>query len=568
MAGTGVKRAREARPSDVEELRFDFSGGDEEARDQVEATPRRAAPPTRPTDEAVEDRESADLSVVVPELAPSLSFVPSGAAHPWSGADPSSGALAPPGSASDTALSVSDFYACVRGALREAFPDEVWVTGEICKVSTSRGHHYLELADYLDGPRQVLGASAAPRGAPAGRTATATLEVACWARDWPVVQYELAAVGVELVPGLVVRVRGKVSVWEGGSKLRFSMTALDVEALVGGIAAARRRLLGTLAAEGLLEANRRLPLALVPLRIGLVTSPGSEAYRDFTGQLERSGYNFDIRFEPSIVQGPDAPAQIAGALTRLNAFEPQLVVVVRGGGAKGDLAAFDSEQVARAIAGARFPVWTGVGHTGDRSVADEVAHQALVTPTQCGEALVAVVDAYLEETERRARRLAQRVEARLDEASRQLDSAGVSMRRAAGHSMERSALELRAAKTRIGNAALVAIERSRGRLVNRAQKLAGPSTQQLAGQAQHVAHRRELLQLLDPKHQLERGWSLTRDEGGRVVRSSVTLRRGERLVTTFAEGSAASIVEEIRPPAPPGAQGDGKGETAGDGGTS
>jgi exodeoxyribonuclease VII large subunit len=421
------------------------------------------------------------------------------------------------------------------------------VTGEICKVTTSRGHHYLELADHFEGtPRQFADASAGSRSGQAGRNATATLEVACWARDWPVVQYELAAVGVELVPGLVVRVRGKVSVWEGGSKLRFSMTALDVEALVGGIAAARRRLLGTLALEGLLEANRRLPLPPVPLRVGLVTSPGSEAYRDFTGQLERSGFMFDVRFEPSIVQGPEAPAQIAAALARLSLFEPQLVVVVRGGGAKGDLAAFDSEQVARAIAGASFPVWTGIGHTGDRSVADEVAHQALVTPTQCGEALVAVVAAYLEGTDRRARRLAQRVEAHLDQANRELVASCASIERAVRQAMERSALELRTGETRISNAALVAIERSQGRLVNRAQRLAGPATQQLVAQAQRIAHQRELLQLLDPKHQLQRGWSLTRDESGKVVRSAAGLRRGERLITTFAEGSATSIVEDIK----------------------
>jgi len=288
-------------------------------------------------------------------------------------------------------------------------------------------------------------------------------------------------------------------------------------------------------------------MALVPLRIGLVTSPGSEAYRDFTGQLARSGYLFDVRFEPSTVQGPEAPGQIVAALARLGGFAPQLVVLVRGGGARGDLAAFDSEQVARAIATASFPVWTGIGHTGDRSVADEVAHRALVTPTQCGEAVVAVVAAYLEGVERRARRLAQRIEARLDEAGRELVASCASTRRAARQALERSSLDLRTTETRIGNAALVAVERSQGRLRNRAQRLAGPSSQHLAGQAQRIAHRRELLQLLDPRHQLARGWSLTRDESGRVVRSSGTLRVGERLTTTFADGSASSTVEEIRP---------------------
>jgi exodeoxyribonuclease VII large subunit len=415
-------------------------------------------------------------------------------------------------------------------------------------VTTSRGHRYLELADHVDltaGPGADGGN--AVRYGPAGRSQAATLEVACWARDWPVVQYELQAVGVELVPGLVVRVRGKVSVWEGGSKVRFTMTALDVEALVGGIAAARRRLLGALAAEDLLEANRRLPLPLVPLRVGLVTSPGSEAYRDFTGQLERSGYRFEVRFEPSTVQGPEAPAQIVAALSRLRELEPHLVVIVRGGGAKGDLAAFDSEPVARAIAAASFPVWTGIGHTGDRSVADEVAHQALVTPTQCGEALVAVVAGYLEGVDRRARLLAQRVEARLELASRALAGSSASLARCGRQALERSGLQLRSAEARIGNAALVTIERSQGRLVNRAQRLSRPSSQHLATQAQLIAHKRELLQLLDPSHQLRRGWSLTRGEDGKVVRVAADLRRGEKLVTTFAEGSAVLVVDEIRP---------------------
>ncbi len=524
MTGTRARRGRDPSRPDVEELRFDFAGREAEATDPVSGAPG-LAPMTRPNE------DPPARSSLRP---PALSVV-------------SSGPGVEPGSVSDAALSISDFYSRVKGALRETFPGEIWVTGEIRKVTVSRGHHYLELADRLDGLERVASEVASARSAAPARNLNATLEVACWARDWPVVQYELEAVGVELTPGLVVRVRGTVSVWEGGSKLRFSMTALDVEALIGGIAAARRRLLGTLASEDLLEANRRLSLPLVPLRIGLVTSPGSEAYRDFTGQLERSGYLFDVRFEPSTVQGPEAPAQIVGALTRLGAFAPQLVVVVRGGGARGDLAAFDSEQVARAIAGASFPVWTGIGHTGDRSVADEVAHRALVTPTQCGEAVVAVVVAYLEGVERRARRLAQRIEARLDEAGRELVASCASTRRMARQSLERSSLDLRTTQTRIGNAALVAIERSQGRLLNRAQRLAGPSSQQLTVQAQRIAHRRELLQLLNPRHQLERGWSLTRDESGRVVRSSGTLRLGERLTTTFADGSASSTVDEIRP---------------------
>lgn len=539
MAGTRAQRARETKMPAAEELRFDFSG-DQPRAEQANPSIELAEPAALGANGHRELRASlAPLPVLASEGSPDLS----------SGSDVPAG---DPGSSSDAALSVGAFYDRLRTALRETFPDEIWVTGEISKVTTSRGHHYLELADRLEAPvGRYLDAPGPGRSASAGRSGTATLEVACWARDWPAVQYELAAVGVELVPGLVVRVRGKVSVWEGGSKVRFSMTALDVEALVGGIAAARRRLLGALAAEDLLEANRRLPLALVPLRVGLVTSPGSEAYRDFVGQLARSGYLFDVRFEPCQVQGPEAPAQVAAALARMGGSDPQpqLVVVVRGGGAKGDLAAFDSEIVARAIAGAPFPVWTGIGHTGDRSVADEVAHRALVTPTHCGEVLVAVVAAYLDGLDRRARQLAQRVASHLDLASRDLADSSVAIGRCVRQCLDHSALAVRTAEARIGNAALVTIERSQGRLVNRAQRLSAPAVQRLVTQAQLVSHKRELLQLLDPRHQLQRGWSLTRDETGKVVRSSASLSPGDKVTTTFAEGSAVSVVNEIKLPA-------------------
>jgi exodeoxyribonuclease VII large subunit len=192
-------------------------------------------------------------------------------------------------------------------------------------------------------------------------------------------------------------------------------------------------------------------------------------------------------------------------------------------------------------------VWTGIGHTGDRSVADEVAQRALVTPTQCGEAVVATVSKYLEDVERIARRLSSSVDARLDEASRSLQARSSLLRRGVTQGLTSSLQALRATEMRVGSAALVTIERSRGHLANRAQRLGSLSVQQVAVQAERVEHDRELLRVLDPRRQLERGWSLTRDEQGQVVRTAASLRRGGRLVTTFAHGSAVSVVGEICP---------------------
>ncbi len=428
----------------------------------------------------------------------------------------------------EESLTVAAFYERVKRALVHAFPEDVWVTGEIRGLRESRGHRYLELAD-----------EGAEIG---GRAAAQQLEVVCWSREWPAVAVALADARASLEVGRVVRVRGRVSVWEGGSKLRFTLTALDVEALLGGIAAARRKLLQVLQREGLLEANARLRVPLVPLRVGLVTSPGSEAHRDFVGQLDRSGFSFDVRLEPSLVQGAEAPRQLAAALARLAGVEPDLVVVVRGGGARADLAAFDSEEVARAIAGAPFPVWTGIGHTGDRSVADEVAQRALITPTACGEAVVGVVASYWEGVLERSAVLSGLARARLDSAHQSIRALAAAVTRGARHQLDRRVDELAGSRTVASRAARSCLEREARGLAGARAALSVGTRRTLAARAQDLDRYGQVLRAYDPRRQLERGWSLTRDGRGRPVRSVAGLAAGGDVTTVFADGEILSRI--------------------------
>ncbi|MHB1986892.1 MAG: exodeoxyribonuclease VII large subunit [Acidimicrobiales bacterium] len=453
----------------------------------------------------------------------------------------------PTGAGSDSALSVGAFYERLRLALRSEFPDEVWVTGEIRKVTVSKGHRYIELADH--DPDTALSLSALDHAGAAGgagyanRGSTASLEVACWSREWPTIAAALAGVGVELAPGLVVRVRGRVSVWEAGARVRFSMSDIDVEALVGGIAAARRKLLAALQAEGLIDANRQLPEPLVPLRVGLVTSASSEAYRDFTGQLERSGLGFRVRLETSLVQGQDAPLQIAEAIGRLQAADLDVIVVVRGGGAKGDLAAFDHEAVARAIVTSRYPVWTGIGHTGDRSVADEIAHRALVTPTACGEALVDAVLGYLGALGARGLKILTAAIRAVDATSRELASRRSDLSRAARQEITNAESVLSRARARAERGAALAVERCESSVSRRRGRLVALAARELSAASHQVASQGAMLQALDPKRQLERGWSLTRAADGSVVRSVADVTAGDELTTVVVDGPIVSVAQ-------------------------
>ncbi len=465
-------------------------------------------------------------SLFVPETSP---------AEPAQLADEPSAAEAPAeeegvaGEPGEESLTVAQFYRRVRRALEGAFPEEVWVTGEIRGIREARGgHRYIELADH---------------GAESSGRAVQQLEVTCWARDWPPVAASLAAAGVDLEVGRVIRVRGRVSIWEGGGKLRFSLTLLDIEALLGSIAAARRQLLQALAAEGLLEANRCLPVPLVPLRIGLVTSPGSEAHRDFVGQLARSGFAFELRLEPSLVQGAEAPQQLAAALKRLRVYAPDLAVIVRGGGARGDLAAFDSEELARAIATAPFPVWAGVGHTGDRSVADEVANFSTITPTACGEAVVARVALYYEEMRRRVGLLASLARGRLDSAHGRLSVRAGALVSSTHRQLDHRVHGLDTARAALARNAARRLQLEEALLRQRSGHLSSGATRRLASDVGGLERLRQVLVAYDPARQFQRGWSLTHLASGRLLRSAAEVTPGAELVTRLGDGTVASVVK-------------------------
>ena len=277
--------------------------------------------------------------------------------------------------------SIGGVYDQVERALDQAFPRKrhLWVRGEIQHVSDHRsGHLYMSLVDPEDdGARRDRGRGGVP-----------TLNVKCWRSSWAPLRHGLAKEGIELAEGMVVVLRGSLDLYRAKGEISLILAEIDVTALLGRLAAQRAKLLRTLEAEGLLRRNAARPMPEVPLHVGLVASPGTEGCRDFLGQLTGSGFGFRISHVPVSVQGPGAPASIARALTVLSRSDCEVIAVVRGGGARADLAAFETEVVARAVAVSAKPVFTGIGHTGDETVADIVAARVCITPTECGQEIV------------------------------------------------------------------------------------------------------------------------------------------------------------------------------------
>jgi exodeoxyribonuclease VII large subunit len=305
-------------------------------------------------------------------------------------------------------------------------------------------------------------------------------------------------------------------------------------------------------------------MPMVPLRIGLVTSAGSAAYHDFVTELERSGFSWDVHLVDARVQGARADGEVELALRALESRGVDLVALVRGGGSRVDLATFDTERVARAIASLSIPVLTGIGHEVDRSVADDVAHTAYKTPTACAVALCAQVRAYLERSEHLHASVARTAVRLLDHHDRQLRSVAQHCARATRSALGVHAVRIDHVAERLSRETELVLARSRSRVDRAEGRVTADAARHLRAADAELAEAVERLRTrpartiaaadrrldalaaharaVDPARVLARGWSITRRADGTVVRSPDDVAAGDELVTTIAEGSVRSTV--------------------------
>lgn len=257
-------------------------------------------------------------------------------------------------------LTVLELTRHIKGLLEnDRFLHHIWVKGEVSnfKRATS-GHLYLTLKD-----------------------ANATVRVVMFRSRARYLKFNLE-------DGMAVKVRGSVTVFEQAGQ--YQLYAQDIEPDgEGALFAALEKLKQKLAAEGLFDATRKKKLPRFPRRIGLVTSPTGAVIRDMVHILRRRWPGISIVLAPVAVQGEAAPESIARAIGLFNRLSGvDLIIVGRGGGSLEELWAFNSEKVARGIAGSVIPVISAVGHETDFTIADFVADLRAPTPSAAAEMAV------------------------------------------------------------------------------------------------------------------------------------------------------------------------------------
>ena len=380
-------------------------------------------------------------------------------------------------------FSVGQFTEVLNHVLKASFDEGVWVEGEIQGLRKPNPHAYFTLIENVDG-------------------AKAQLNINLFAGPLRNVQAKLRQQGIELKDGLKVRLFGRVEYYGPFGKLNLIATDVDTQFSAGDVAAKREELLRVLMEKGVDKLNKRIPVPLVPLRLGIISSSQAAGWADAQQHLTESGIGFAITFCDVRVQGDAAVSQIVAALNSLSRRDDlDLVMLMRGGGSKGDLAAFDDEQIAMAISKCSHPVFTGIGHEIDTSIADIVAHTANKTPTACAQSVIAIVESFLSE-------------------------------------LSYSAGSLRSLTQ-------TAVERARSRIAVSVERLRTRPRTALERQSQKLMMHAASVRLLDPVTTMARGWSITRDSSGNVVRSISDIKKGDTVVTALADGSITSIVEGV-----------------------
>ncbi|MEI7548084.1 MAG: exodeoxyribonuclease VII large subunit, partial [Actinomycetota bacterium] len=418
-------------------------------------------------------------------------------------------------------LSVGELAEAINGALRRSFSDGVWVRGEIQGWSRRGPHAYFRMVEDTEDGK-------------------ASLSVQFFANAQARLKPLLMKHRLHLADGLKVRIFGHLDFFAPSGQLGLKMTGIDPRFTLGELALHRDEVVRRLVAAGLYDLNKRRLLSPVPLRVGVVTSTASAAWADFLHEIERSGMGFHLRVVDVRVQGEWAVTEVsAGVRTLSRHRDLDVVAVIRGGGGRTELATFDHESIATAIAMCALPVFTGLGHEIDRAVADDVAHSALKTPTACAAALVERVQQYRRSTEEAWSAIGRHAEHDLAVAAAEVAEVANGIRHRVVAAVERGDERMVQRSRRLHTGAQRVVERADARLstaraaVRRAPSRLDPEQRHLDAVAQRV-------RLLDPVNTMARGWSITRTADGRTVRTATQLQPGDHIVTTFASGTARS----------------------------
>ncbi len=427
---------------------------------------------------------------------------------------------------------ISELNNTIRKLIRNEFPDYIWVCGEIQDLRKDKKHIYFNLVQKHPEADQII-----------AQVKSIIFEDS---KLFIFKRLKEADSAFELKDDIEVKLLCKVDLYPKWGEYRLIVVDVDPIYTLGKVAQNRQRIIEDLKRRGLLDKNKILPLPILPLNIGLITSLGSAAYYDFINELKTSGYGFNVFIYNSYMQGKFVERDVVSALELFNNFEENLdvIVITRGGGSTADLSWFDNERIAEAIAKSRLPVISGLGHQINTTITDLVAHTSLKTPTKVAQFLIEVVRGFLEEIKYLKEEILNEVSLMIEREKKGLRSLAVGLDSAIVKYFRDHLTQLAEKRRDCLDFSQYFLASRKRELFQRWELIKTYLTNLLKRETQKLDHLREKISLLEPSNILKRGFSITL-KNKKVVKDASSLTFGDTIETIFFKGRTFSRVEKI-----------------------
>ena len=416
-----------------------------------------------------------------------------------------------------TMLTVSQLNTYIKSVFDQDYRlRNILVTGEISNFTEARsGHLYMTLKDDKSALKAVM--------------------------------FRGSAMRLKFRPenGMKVIAFGSVSVYEAGGQYQMYLSDLQPDGL-GSLNLAFEQLKEKLAKEGLFDPARKKPLPVYPKRIGVVTSPTAAAFQDICNVLRRRWPMAEVVLSPTLVQGLEAPAQIARALQLLDGAGVDVIIAARGGGSMEDLWAFNDETVARTVAACVTPVVSGVGHETDFTIIDFVSDLRAPTPSAAAE--LCTPD-WFDESDRIlacTNHMRSTLQNRLNSERTRLQNLETSnVLRSFDSLVNEKRLKIDQLTDRMAHNVAEQVRREGMRLDRATIRLDHGMTDRVHAERSRLSKAAAKMEAFDPFAVLARGYSIAETDEGRLVKTVGDVQPNDKLHVRVSDGTVHAVVETV-----------------------
>jgi exodeoxyribonuclease VII large subunit len=452
-------------------------------------------------------------------------------------------------------IRLSQLNVQIKEIIQDGFRENPWIIAEIGDIKFNRnGHAYLELIEKDPDSNKIVAKASAN----------------IWSYTLRMLKpYFETTTGKELGPGLKLLIQVSVEFHE---LYGFSLNIKDIDPAytLGDIELHRLQIINRLTDEGILDMNKELDLPELIQRIAVVSSGTAAGYEDFMKQLEDNpgGYKFYCKLFPALMQGEQTETSIIAALDSIFQFEGffDVVVIIRGGGARSDLMWFDNYNLAYYITQFPLPVISGIGHEKDVSIVDMVSHTSLKTPTAVAEFVISrakLFDQRLDEFIERidtyctdfftneslkldslSNILVPMVQKKLHRETKRVDLAGQKISLLAKSLIEKQAQNFEYWQVELKRHCKSALKWKSKEVEGYIGKLNSVVKHLLKEESRKLEYMENSIQHFNPQHILKKGYSITK-VNGKLVTDAHEIEEGQLVETILYQGAFNSRVEKL-----------------------